>query len=448
MIATSLLKFLVMKDDRYAKNSIKQNTGGIVMYVDMNSFFASCEQQLDPALRGKPVGVCPYESTNAAVIAVSLEAKAMGITTGMRLIECRQFCPELIIKPAQPVKYRLFHVAIINVLKKYCDDVIPKSIDEAILNFTEYKLIYKDFISIACNIKKDIKEHADYLKCSIGIAPNAFLAKLATDLQKPDGLVEITADNIDEHLKKLKLTELPGIAAANEKRLKKVGIYTPLEMRYASISLLRKAFGGIVGYYWHCRLHFYEVDLYMNQTKSMGAGRTVAAKQSASIQTLDALIISLCTRLEERMVKQSVFCRQAIFTVGYKNRNPWKTLFHFANPLQDAIELRSYIMQRIKEYETACPSSLILTKDVFSINITVQHFIKDEFIQYQLFDNRVRQDKLRKTMYLIKNKYGENSVRKACETIEPGVMIDAIGFGSVKELNADTGLNNFLLEEE
>ncbi len=218
-------------------------------------------------------------------------------------------------------------------------------------------------------------------------------------------------------------------------------------MRSASISLLRKAFGGIVGYYWHCRLHFYEVDLYVNQTKSMGAGRTVASNQSSSLQTLDALIISLCTRLEQRMVKQSVFCRQAIFSVGYKNRSDWKTLFNFANPLQDAIELRSYITQRINEYETCYPSSAVLSKDVFSINITVQDFISQDVIQYNLFDNRIQQDKLRKTMYFIKNKYGKNSVRKACETIEPDVMKDAIGFGSVKELNADTGLNNFLLKE-
>ena len=109
----------------------------------------------------------------------------------------------------------------------------------------------------------------------------------------------------------------------------------------------------------------------------MGAGRTVSTGQSSSLQTLDALIISLCTRLEQRMVKQSVFCRQAIFSVGYKNRGGWRALFHFANPLQDAIEFKRYIMQRIKEYETASPASSVLTKDVFSINITVQDFIKE-----------------------------------------------------------------------
>ncbi|MDB5200263.1 MAG: hypothetical protein JWO92_2226 [Chitinophagaceae bacterium] len=439
-----------MKDERYAKNSLRQNTGGIVMYIDMNSFFASCEQQLDPILRGKPVGVCPYESPNAAVIAVSLEAKAMGITTGMRLMECRQICPQLIIRPSQPVKYRQFHVKIMNVLKEYCGDVIPKSIDEAVLNFTSYKLIYKDFISIARQIKSDIKQEADYLKCSIGIAPNAFLAKLATDLQKPDGLVEITVENIDEHLKKLQLRDLPGIASGNERRLRKVGITTPLEMRYASISLLRKAFGGIVGYYWYCRLNFYEVDLHMNKTKSMGAGRMVSADQSASLQTMEALIISLCTRLEQRMVKQSVFCRQAIFSVRYKNRGDWRELFRFANPLQDATELRNYITGRIREYELLCFPHTVINRQVLNINLTVYDFISENTIQYNLFDNRIQQDKLRKIMYLIKNKYGKNSVRKACETIEPDVMKDAIGFGSVRELEADdsgNGLNNFLLEE-
>lgn len=434
---------------RYSRNSIHINTGGIVMYVDMNSFFASCEQQLDPALRGKPVGVCPYESPNAAVIAVSIEAKKLGITTGMRLIECRQICPQLIIRPSQPVKYRHFHIKIISVLKKYCNDVIPKSIDEAVLNFTSYKLIYKDFIAIAKQIKSDIKKEADYLKCSIGIAPNAFLAKLATDLQKPDGLVEITADNLDEYLKKLQLTDLPGVASGNERRLKKVGLYTPIEMRYASISLLRKAFGGIVGYYWHCRLNFFEVDLYMNQTKSMGAGRMVSGEQSASLQTMESLIISLCTRLEQRMVKLAIFCRQAIFSVRFKNRSDYRELFRFANPLQDATELRNYISGKIKEYEISCFPHTILNQDVLHINITIYDFISEEIIQYNLFDNRMQQDKLRRTMYLIKNKYGKNSVRKACETIEPDVMVDAIGFGSVKELNADdnNGINNFLLEE-
>ena len=418
----------------------------------MNSFFASCEQQMDKSLRGKPVGVCPYESPNAAVIAASIEAKQFGIKTGMRLIECRQICPQMVIKPSQPAKYRQFHVAIMKVLKKYCADVIPKSIDEAVLIFTSYKLVYKNFETIAQQIKLDISKEADYLKCSIGIAPNAFLAKLASGLQKPDGYVEINAHNLDEHLAKLQLTDLPGIAHGNAKRLNAAGVYTPLELRYASVSLLRKVLGGITGYYWHCRLNFYEVDLYSSAISSMAAGRMVSADQLKSAQTIDSLIIELCTRLEQRLVKRNVFCKAGVFAIRYRNFSIWKTGINFNYPLQDGIELRKYILLRIREYETASSVKLI-TKDVQHIDIGVHNFVSEKLIQYNLFDNRIQQDQLRKIMYTIKDKYGKNSVRKGCEIIEENVMKDAIGFGSVKDLmvgeedEGESTFNNFLLEE-
>jgi len=423
--------------------------GGIIMYVDMNSFFASCEQQMDVNLRGKAIGVCPYKSPNAAVIAASIEAKRMGIKTGMRLQEARLICPDFIIKPSNPPKYRQFHIAIMNILRKYCNDVIPKSIDEAIMVFTSYKLVYKDFTAIAKQIKSDISKEADYLKCSIGIAPNAFLAKLATDLEKPDGLTEITAENIDMHLKKLELTDLPGIASGNEKRLRAAGINTPLELRYAPVSLLRKALGGITGYYWNCRMNFYEVDLYSSDTKTMSTGRMVSGKQSNSRQTMDSLIIALCTTLEQRLVKKKIFCRQGIFFIAYRNGTSWKTQMQFEYPLQDGMELRDHIFHKVTEYEKATNIPNLLGTEVQSINVAIFNFIGSDIIQYNLFDNRINKDHLRKVMYDIKDRYGKNSVRKASEIIERDVLKDAIGFGSVKDLNAAEGkLNNFLLEEQ
>lgn len=446
---TNIFGFYYLWSAMQNGNNIHINTGGIIMYVDMNSFFASCEQQLDPSLRGRPVGVCPYESPNAAVIAASIEAKRMGVTTGMRLQECRLVCPELVIRPSQPVKYRLFHIAIMNVLGKYCNDVIPKSIDEAIMIFTSYKLVYKDFSAIARQIKADIAKEADYLKCSIGIAPNAFLAKLATDLQKPDGLTEITPANIDSHLQKLTLTDLPGIATGNEKRLIAAGITTPLQLRNAPVSLLRKALGGITGYYWHCRMNFYEVDLHTSDNKTMSTGRMVSGEQSSSKQTMESLLIALCTTLEQRMVKKKVFCRDSVFVISYRNGTAWKTSVHFEYPMQDAIEIRDYIMQRINDYQKAGNIANLLGTDVRSVNIGISNFIRADIIQYNLFDNRIHRDMLRNTIYTIKDRFGKNSVRKASETIEPHVLKDAIGFGSVKDLNgAVGGRNNFLLEEE
>ena len=202
------------------QNSTKANLGSYVMFLDMNSYFASCEQQRHPELRGKPLGVLTYDSPNAAVIAASKEAKKFGIKSGMRLGDCKLLCPQLITVTTHPAWYRKIHVDFMAILRSYCDDVIPKSIDEAVANFNSYRLVYDDLTAVAKQIKADITAQYDYLTCSIGIAPNSFLAKLATGLQKIDGLIVITPENIDSHLATLKLTDLPGIATANERRLK------------------------------------------------------------------------------------------------------------------------------------------------------------------------------------------------------------------------------------
>lgn len=430
---------------RYAKNSISTNPASVVMYIDMNSFFASCEQQLRPELRGKPIGVCPYDSPGSCVIAASIEAKRFGIKTGMRLAECRALCPDIIPVSVRAAEYRKIHIYIMDVLQRYCDDVLAKSIDEAVMNLTSYRLVYKDMEALARQIKADIAAKYETLKCSIGIAPNSFLAKLGTELQKPDGLVQITPENIDEHLAKLKLTDLPGIATQNEKRLKMVGINNPLQMRHTSSSLLRKAFGGIVGHYWYCRLNFKEVDMYSNEFRTMSAMRTLSRQQRESPQQLESMLISLCTKLEQRMVKQSVFCMEASFVIKYKNFTTWDVRIRFPQPVQDAMELRQYILDRMQEFCKERNLATMFTSQVQSMCVAIQNFRSDKAMQYSLFDNRLRRDALRKTMYNIKDMYGKNSVRKASELFAPKVMRDAIGFGSVKDMYANN-FNQYAIE--
>ncbi len=420
------------------------------MYIDMNSFFAGCEQQRHPELRGKPVGVLTYDSPNATIIAPSIEAKKFGVKTGMRLPEARVVCPQIIPVTTHPSWYRQIHVDVMAILNSYCDDVIAKSIDEAVVNFTTYRLVYKDLAIVAKKIKADIKAKYDYLTCSIGIAPNSFLAKLATDLQKPDGLVVITPENIDMHLANLKLTDLPGIATANEKRLKLIGINTPLEMRHSSPALLRKAFGGIVGNYWYSRLNFGEVDLYSHETRTMSAMRTLSRQQRENRQSLESMLISLCTKLEQRMVKQGVFCKEVSFFIKYNDNTGWDTVVKLADPVQDAMELRNYILERVHDFEQTRHVETVFSNNTRSMCVAIQNFVSDSVLQYSLFDNRIKKDVLRKTMYNIKDKYGKNTVRKGSELIEPDVMKDAIGFGSVKDMlmNDDGEVRNkYLLEE-
>ena len=422
------------------------------MFLDMNCYFASCEQQRHPELRGKPLGVLTYDSPNAAVIAASKEAKKFGIKSGMRLQDCRILCPQLITVTTHPGWYRQIHVDVMNILRSYCDDVIPKSIDEAVINFNSYRLVYSDLTELAKQIKADITKKHDYLTCSIGIAPNSFLAKVGTGLQKVDGLVVITPENIDSYLAKMKLTDLPGIASANERRLQMIGIRNPLEMRHASPALLRKAFGGVVGNYWHSRLNFGEVDMYSKaENRTMSATRTLSRQQSQNRQVLESMLISLCTRLEQRMVKGELFCKEMFFAIRYKDGTSWDTAIKLVEPLQDAMEMISYIKERIHDFERSRSMDTIFTPLTTNITVGISSFMNGKVMQYSLFDNRIKKDTVRKVMYQIKDHFEQKDiVRKGCELFVPNVMKDAIGFGSVKDMLMKEGevKNKFMLEEE
>lgn len=434
---------------RYSDNHLSYDPDAVVMYIDMNSYFASCEQQDNPALRNRPIGVITHPAANACVIAPSIEAKKFGVKTGMRLNDCRDLCPQIVPVLARPPRYRDYHVRIMKVLNNYCDDVLARSIDEAVMNMTSYRLIYSDFEALARQIKADIRRDCgEYVKCSIGIAPNSFLAKLGTELQKPDGLVRITPDNIDEQLSKLQLVDLPGIGVRNERRLKLIGINSPLQLRHSSEALLRKAFGGVVGNYWYKRLHFMEVDMYKNGYRGMSAGRTLSRPQRNDPQALESMLISLCTRLEQRMVKQEVFCREVDFAIKYDDRTRWDTKIKLANPTQDAIDVRKYIKQRIQVFEQEHRGFKLFNPKIQHMVVSISNFVSDKYMQYSLFDNNIRRDWLRKAMYAIKDEYGKNSVRRAAETIQHDVMRDAIGFGSVKDLYEGNHFNQYLLEED
>ncbi len=406
-----------------------------ILFIDMNSFFASCEQQANYYLRGRPVGICVYTGRNGCVIAASREAKDKGVKGGMRLGEAMQLCPELVPIETHPQRYRDFHIGIMKVLRKYSENVIPKSIDEAIVNLTGYHLVYKNPEDLARKIKHDIRnEVGDWLKCSIGIAPNAFLAKLATTLQKKDGLVTINRENIDEKLAKLKLTDLPGIASGMAERFIAAGIHTPLQIRHANPQLLKAACKGIVGLYWHERLNFRDARIDMNNSdyKQMQAMRHVSGEQRKDIQTLHDIIISQCDTLEKRMVGKGLYAREMGIYINYLETPGWKQYIHLSQPLQDGTDLYMHINELMKRAETAYEP--ILNNQVSALSITVGNFVGEDALQLDMFNNDAQKNKLRKTMYQIKEQYGNRSIVKANQLDNEGVFKDIIGFGSVKDM--------------
>lgn len=423
------------------QNTLRTQLEARVLFIDMNSFFASCEQQTNYWLRGRPVAVCVYTGKYGCVIAPSIEAKQRGIKLGLRLNEAMKICPDLVPLETNPDKYRTYHARIMKVLKRYSNEVIPRSIDEAVMDLSSYKNIYPDVVEVAKKIKQEIRDEVgDYLKCSIGIAPNAFLAKLASDIQKPDGLTIITPENIDSVLKKLELTDLPGIAKGMKERLNKAGIYTPYDLRHSTPEKLKAACKSIIGQHWHYRLHFQEVDMRATQEyKNMSAMRMVSKEQRRDVKNLLDTLMMLCLTLEKRLMQKHLFCKRVQCFIRYENMPPYEDSFYTEQPIQDGMELYHILQDRQLAFQQKHKiAQNIIDTNTISIGVVVQDFINEDLVQLNIFDNsHLKSNKARKTVYSIKNKYGAQTIKRASEMNDDDLADDVIGFGSVKDVNAD-----------
>ncbi len=235
-----------------------------IMHIDLNSCFATVEQQAHPSLRGRPIGVTNRLSPRCCVIACSYEAKALGIKVGTQLDEAQKICPDFIMLQSDPPKYHHVYKALVAIMKSYSPDIQMKSIDEGIIDFhgTREHINIQSLEEIGYEIKDRLRKDVGcWMKCNVGIAPNRFLAKLAAGLHKPDGMDVIDHKNLRQVLSQLKLTDLPGIAEHYEARLNAAGIFTPLQFLDASADTLRRfVFHSVVGEHWYHRLRGYEVD--------------------------------------------------------------------------------------------------------------------------------------------------------------------------------------------
>ena len=235
-----------------------------VMHIDLNSCFATVEQQARPMLRGRPVAVVNRRTEHTMIVTASYEAKAAGVTLGMKLKDAKKLCPELVGVESDPPKYRYVYHRLLDIMNDYSAHVRMKSIDEGVIDFGQAPRAIRErgLVEIGYEIKQRLRDEIGVaMRCNVGIATNRFLAKTAAGLHKPDGLDVITSVNLREIYAGLELTDLTGIAQRNEARLQAVGISTPLEFLDADAQLLRTmVFKSINGDQWHQRLRGWEVD--------------------------------------------------------------------------------------------------------------------------------------------------------------------------------------------
>ncbi|MFN4282541.1 MAG: hypothetical protein ACK4NA_07870 [Alphaproteobacteria bacterium] len=246
------------------------------LFLDLNSYFASVEQQLDPALRGRPVAVAPVMSDSTCAIAASYEAKAFGIKTGTPIWEAREKCPDLIVVPARHDIYVRFHHRIVAAVKSVIGVARVESVDEMGCLLPEDKRTRAAALDLGRKVKAAIYDAAGpCLRCSVGVAPNRFLAKVATELHKPDGLTAVGLAELPGPLLKLKLRDLPGIGANMERRLLRAGIADLASLWALDARAARRVWGGIAGEGFWFMLHGFDLPPRETKKRTIGHSRVL-----------------------------------------------------------------------------------------------------------------------------------------------------------------------------
>jgi DNA polymerase-4 len=279
-----------------------------VLFLDLNSAFASIEQQYRPELRGRPVAVCPGAVRASAVISASREARALGVRTGMRVWEAMPLCPDLLLLEPDARKYREVSQRLLELLDAYSPRVLPLSIDEAAVDLAGTPSLRRDLRELGLEVKRRLREEVgDWLTCSIGFSTNVFLAKQAAELEKPDGLQVIDHRNLEDVFSRLQLTDLTGISEANARRMRRAGIVSPLQLLHASQHTLRRqVFGSIVGEAWHLRLRGFETESFAPPARKSLSHSHVLPRPVSDPNEVAALMLRLCDRLGRRLRQEEL----------------------------------------------------------------------------------------------------------------------------------------------
>ena len=224
------------------------------LFLDLNSYFASVEQELRPELRDRPTAVVPLMADTTFCIAASYEAKVFGVKTGTQVGEAKRLCPGIELVEARHELYVDYHKQIVAAVETCVPVSTVMSIDEMACRLIGREQPLVAALNLARRIKATIKKDVGRtLRCSIGLAPNRYLAKIASDMEKPDGLVALTPDILKPALLQLELRDLPGVGARMEKHLNARGIRTMEQLLKLDHEALSEAWGGVGGaklYYW------------------------------------------------------------------------------------------------------------------------------------------------------------------------------------------------------
>jgi DNA polymerase-4 len=397
----------------------------LIMHVDLNSAFATIEQQSRPLLRGKPVAVVNRRVKNTSIITASYEAKALGVKVGMKFIEASRLAPGLVAVESDPTKYRYVYRKLMSILNSYSPNVVMKSIDEGIIDFHNIPNL-RPLVDIGHEIKKRLRDEVGCeMRCNVGIGPNRFLAKTAAGLHKPDGLDVINATNLRAVYKTMKLTDLTGIASHLERRLNAVNIFTPIQfLDTDAVALQKVVFKSIVGSQWHERLRGYEVDDRTSDTKTIGR-QYVLENRNLTRFEIAARLHHLCESVGLRLRLQHKVARGVYIHVRTIDRKYWHACQMCQMPFYSDSNINTLAQQLF----------LNAPERIQEIGVRCYQISDNDDPQISLFcDEIVREQQLVNAIDDINQRFGDRTVHSA-NTLKTSEFIKTkISFGSTRYL--------------
>lgn len=371
------------------------------LFLDMNAFFASVEQQLNPRLRGRPVGVVPVMADSSCCIAASYEAKRQGVKTGTRISDAKKLCPDIQLVTARPLEYVRVHDQIVEAV----NSVIPvhkvHSIDEMACRLTGSQRQEARAIELGQRAKRAIREQVgEQLSSSVGIATNRFLAKVASNLRKPDGLSVIRSQDLPKILYTLALQDLTGIGKGMSARLQQYGIRSVEQLCALSNAQLREIWHGISGEWWWHALRGH--DMPEPETKRRTVGHShVLSPQYRTHEGARAVMVKLIHKAAVRLRKLGYYTAEISVSLRYSGKPDWQ-LKQAIEPCQDTQSLLKVFSGLWKQRPTQ--------NAPMAVGVTLQKLVPESCMSLLLFSEDQRRHKLGVLMDEINARFGPQSV--------------------------------------
>jgi DNA polymerase-4 len=377
-----------------------------IIHADMNAFYASCHQAKDPSLKGKPIMVAgDPKRRNGIILTASYEARKFGVKTAMPNWQARKLCPQAIfIKPDYDLYIRTSR-KVMDILGRFSPLVEVFSIDEAWLDVTGCEKLFGDSVTIAHKIQQSIAEELD-LPCSIGVSCNKLLAKMASDMKKPNGITVLPAEDVPQVMWPLPVGKLFGVGRRMVKRLDNMNIKTIGDLAEVPEDLLQKVLGlnGRYLHLWANGIDDSPVDPHaMDNAKSMGHSTTLP-KDVTSFEKAEMVLLSLAEQVGQRIRRENYIGRTVTLTLRDAS---FSTITRsvtgsYTNSTEDIYNIAKRLLH--SNWDGRIPLRLL--------GISLSQLVK-EFEQVSLFNNDVKKKKLNKVIDDIKDRFGDDAIFRA-----------------------------------